>query len=338
MPRRALAALLLVLAWAGTAAPADDPTRLPGQPNDAAAAAYEKGERLNAAGKFDEAAQAFDEAARRAPLFTAAHHAAGNALAQAGKAREAEKRYRAAVAVDPRFVPSWNALGVVLLTSGRNEDALEAFDEALRVDPSHVLARLHRAEARIALGRGADAEADARELLRRDAANADARVVLGSAVAAQGRNDEALGIVDALLAEQPRHGAALLLRASLLLVAGKLGDAAECAAAALERAGDQPGVRKQVATLTVRLADAARRARDSAAEQRALETLVVLIPKSAAAHARLGAVIYRRWVARKESEREAAELDRARTEVERAIELDPEVPGAKELLELIRSR
>ena len=60
---------------------------LPGQPNENAVAAYERGERLLARGKLEQAAAAFDEAAKEAPLFHLAHYAAGNALAQAVLAR-----------------------------------------------------------------------------------------------------------------------------------------------------------------------------------------------------------------------------------------------------------
>ena len=55
---------------------------LPGAPNDAAVASYKRGEALLKARKYVEAARAFDDAARRAPLFHLAHYAAGNALAR----------------------------------------------------------------------------------------------------------------------------------------------------------------------------------------------------------------------------------------------------------------
>lgn len=334
--RRLAACFVLVLLLAGAASAQDAP--LPGAPNDAAAAAYERGERLLRAGKLLEAAEAFDEAAQRAPLFHLAHYAAGNALAQAGRTREAEKRYREAVAVDPRFAAGWNALGVVLLAQDRAEDAVDALDRALKSDPGYLLARLHRGEALVRAGRPDDGEKDARAVLAREPDNGDARVVLASAAAAKGDLDAAHAALDELLATQPSHGAGLLLRALLRARQDRLMEAAEAVAKAVELAGDQPRVRSQAARIASGISETARKRGEPSAQVRALETLVVLAPRDPRVHAQLGAALIVRWEATAEGARVPHEIERARKALERSLELDPEQDAVKRLLEMYRGR
>lgn len=332
-----LAALLaLLLALALPARAQDAP--LPGMPNDAAVAAYERGERLLQRGHLLEAAEAFDEAAERAPLFHLAHYAAGNALARAGRSREAEKRYRDAVAVDPKFAAGWNALGVVLLSQDRAEDAIRALDRALKAEPGYQLARLHRAEALVRAGRPDDGERDARSVLAKEPGNGDARVVIASAMAARDELKAAHAELDVLLTEQPSHGAGLLLRAVLRARQERLMDAAVAVAQAVERAGDQPRVRSQAARIATGISETARKRGEPAAQVRALETLAALRPEDPRVHAQLGAGLIVLHESRAESERDPRELERARRALERSLELDPEQDPVRRLLEMYRER
>jgi tetratricopeptide (TPR) repeat protein len=326
-----LLTLCASIAWAGD-------TPLPGQPNEAAAAAYEKGERLLRAGKHIDAAEAFDEAARLAPLFHLAHYAAGNSLAQAGRSREAEKRYRETVAVAPRFAAGWNALGVVLLAQDRADDAVKALDRALKAEPGYQLARLHRAEALVRAGRPADGEKDARAVLEKEPANGDARVVIASAIAARGDLKGALAELDTLLSAQPSHGAGLLLRAMLHARREDLARAAEAVAQAVERAGDQPRVRSQAARIASGISETARKRGEPAVQVRALETLVVLAPRDARVHAQLGAALIVLWETRTDDTKDPAEIERARRSLERSLELDPEQENVRKLLAMYREK
>ena len=321
-----------------TAAHAQGNAPLPGAPNDAAADAYERGERLLQRGKLELAAEQFDKAAKLAPLFHIAHFASGNALAQAGKTREAEKRYRRALAVAPKFAPGWNALGVVLLSQGRAGDAVTALDRALRADPKHDLARLHRGEALIRVGRPEDGAKDARALLAKDPTNGDAHVVLASAEAAMGSLEKANEVLDALFVRQPGHGPGLLLRVTLRARQDRYDDAAKALAKAVERAGDQPLVRGQALRIGSKLADAARSRGETAAQVRVLKTIVVLVPKNATAHARLGAALITLYESRSAAKRDPREIENARKQLERALELDPSQDSVRKLLEMYRDR
>ncbi len=332
---RGVAVVLLVLGMLIGVARAEDPV-LPGQPNDAAAQAYERGERLLAKGQYEEAAAAFDEAAKRAPLFHLAHYAAGNALARSGKLREAEKRYRRAVEVAPTFARGWNALGVVLMAGDRTEAALTAFERAVKADGKFTLARLHRGQALLRLGRLDDAETALRDVLRRDKKSVAARVALATARAGLGDLDEAGEIVAAALAAEPTNGNALLLRATLAFRGGDLDDAAAGLADVLAKAGDQRAVREGAARLANKVAEAARTRGELNAHVSALETLVALAPKNPRAHALIGAALLTRFESQAAETRTGRDRDRAVRALERSLELDPKNEAVRKLLERYR--
>ncbi len=331
------AALAVFLALTCVIARAEDPP-LPGLPNERAVKAFELGERLLRSGKPEDAARAFDEAAKLAPTFHLAHYAAGNALATAGKTREAEKRYRESVAVYPDFAPGWNALGVVLLSSDRVNEAVEAFDRSLRADPEHALARLHRGEAHVRSGHPKKGEEDARGVLRTDPKNGDARVVLATALSAQGRSDEAHATVDELLAAEPAHGAGLLFRATLFAREDELDKAARALGDAVRLAGDRSAVRNQAARLAAAIAEQARTRGEAPAQVAALDTLSTLAPRSAGVWARLGAALITLYETRPTESRDRRELDRACKALETSLELDPDQPPVKQLLDMYRDK
>ncbi len=336
MGMRLLACLALLAVLALSARAEDAP--LPGRPSEAAVAAYERGESLLRAGKLVEAARAFDDAAKAAPLFHLAHYASGNALAQAGRTREAEKRYRASVAVDPKFAAGWNALGVVLLAQDRAAAAVEALGRALKAQPVYPLARLHRAEALVRTGRLDDGERDARAVLAKQPANGDARVVLASAAAARGDVRAAQAELDVLLAADPAHGAGLLFRAVLCAREDRLDAAAIAVAQAIERAGYEPRVRSQAARIASGIAETARKRGEPAVQVRALRTLVVLAPKDARVHAQLGAALITLYETRARAAKDPRELERARRSLERSLDLDPEQDAVRRLLAMYRDR
>lgn len=325
----------LALGLATTGAHAQDRV-LPGQPNEAAVAAFKKGEALLAQGKLAEAAAQFDDAAKRAPLFYLAHYAAGNAFARAGNLRKAEERYKKALEINPGFAQGWNARGVVQLNAGETKEALESFDRALRADPKHAHAPYHRGAVLLQLGRPKEAETQLRAVVATQPKHIDARTSLASAVAAQGRVKESLAALAEIVAEHPKHAGAHFLRAELFVRTDRLLPAAEAVALAVQGAGDQATVRRQAANAAHRIATAARSNGDVDAQVRAMETLVSLLPKKAAAHAQLGAALLTRYETRTAATRDKRELERARRALERSLELDPDQETVRRLLEMYR--
>src|SRR5215207_1748027 len=59
----------------------------------------------------------------------------GARLEQAGRHREALELYRQAVRLDPNFAEGYWGLGSALVGLGEHEEALEAFRQALRLKP-----------------------------------------------------------------------------------------------------------------------------------------------------------------------------------------------------------
>ncbi len=305
---------------------------LPGAPNDAAVASYRRGEALLEARKYAEAAGAFDDAAKRAPLFYLAHYAAGNALTQAGQLDEAEKRYRESVAVDPKFARGWNALGAVQTAGGRHEDALASFDRALAVDGSFLLARRHRGQALLRLGRLDDAEAELRRVVRIKGDDADARVALASVLVLSAKVDEGRAMLDRILIEHPKNPSAHLLTATIALAGEDVEGAASALRRALEHGGNVRAVRADVGRLATRVADLSRRRGEVVAHVDALELLVAVAPREPTLHARLGAALITLYESQPIDGRESSVRDRALKSLRRSLELKPDQDAVRKLL------
>jgi tetratricopeptide (TPR) repeat protein len=309
---------------------------LPGLPSDKAADLYKQGERLLKKGKHAMAVKSFDAAAKAAPLFHLAHYASGNVLAQLGQRREAMKRYERAVAAKPDFAAGWNAIGVLQIDDGEYAAAVKSFDTALRADEDHHFARIHKAQALLRLQRPAEAESELRTLLAKKPGMADAQVDLAAARSMQGDPKGAMATVDALLKKHPKNGRGLLLRAQLLENEGKLFEAADALGTVLERAGKDKGFRLQAGRSADRVAKKAHKRRDLRAHVRALETLVLVIPKDAKTRARFGAALIELYESHPEDTRDDRLRQRAVRELEASLEIDPDQAAVKRVLERYR--
>jgi len=328
LPLRTVAILLLLASGAF----GQEKPPLPGAPNDAAVASYRRGEALLESRKFVDAAGAFDDAAKRAPLFYLAHYAAGNALTQAGRLDEAEKRYRETVAVDPKFSRGWNALGAVQLAGGRYEDALASFDHAIALDASFLLARRHRGQALLRLGRLAEAEAELRRVVRAAGGDADARVALAGVLVASAKVTEGRALLDRILIDHPKNPSAHLLTATVALAGEDVEGAASALRRALEHGGNVRAVRADVGRLGTRVADLARRRGELVAHVDVLELLVALAPREPTIHARLGAALITLYESQPVDARDRSVRNRAIKSLRRSLELKPDQEPVRKLL------
>jgi tetratricopeptide (TPR) repeat protein len=193
----------------------------------------------------------FEAALRLKPGSAAAHFNYGTALAAAGRREEAVAQYQQALALRPDYAIAHNNLGTMLLQLGRPQPALASFREAARIDPrlgeahlnvgliSRAIGDLPEAIARFrravdlnpewvtalsslasVLAAAPDAavrrpneavefaERAARLTLRRDANTLD---VLAVAHAAAGNFDRAVAIADEALALNPPAGLAAMI-------------------------------------------------------------------------------------------------------------------------------
>lgn len=100
---------------------------------------------------------------RAAAAVAAAAYQEGNRLAAAGDSAQAESAYRRALAARPRFAEAWNNLGNVLSVAARWDEAATCYRSALTCGLEHPLVRYNLATT---LRRLADWHGAAREFRR----------------------------------------------------------------------------------------------------------------------------------------------------------------------------
>ncbi len=96
--------------------------------------AFGLADRYRAMGRLDDAIRVLTPAARANPGDIGLHHLLGDTLADAGRFDEAEQAYMDAATADPT-AGNWNKLGAALLTWGRLDKAEIALDQALAANP-----------------------------------------------------------------------------------------------------------------------------------------------------------------------------------------------------------
>lgn len=142
-------------------------------------------------GRIDDAAHAFEAAARLHPRKDAILVNYGNALKAAGQLEAARDVYERAVAALPQSAPAWTALGLAQRQLGQDEEAEAALKTALKHQPDYAAALSN----------------------------------LGSLHQAAGRLDEAIACFSQALKTSPQMLAALLNRGAALRKAGRMEEA-----------------------------------------------------------------------------------------------------------------
>src|SRR5574341_333769 len=95
------------------------------------------------AGRYAEAAQAYEAILRITPQSVGAHNNLAICYSQLGKHTEAIDELKQALALSQNSPEINLNLGIAFLVAGRNEDALSAFQEALRLKPNWIAAQIH---------------------------------------------------------------------------------------------------------------------------------------------------------------------------------------------------
>ncbi len=121
-------------------------------------------------GRHEEAIADCDEALRLKPSMAAAHNNRGNAKHDLGRREEAIADYDEAIRLKPDYADAYNNRGVVKSTLGRYKEAIADYNEALRLKPDHAGAYKNRGITHLHLGRKDEARRDfevARDLARK---------------------------------------------------------------------------------------------------------------------------------------------------------------------------
>lgn len=107
---------------------------------------------LSVLGAHAEALAALDRAARLAPGNAAIAHNRGRSLEALGRAEDAERAYDEALSIDHRLMPSLRARADLLAARGDWMGALADLDRALTAQPGDAPLRLRRGELLLAQG------------------------------------------------------------------------------------------------------------------------------------------------------------------------------------------
>ncbi len=99
------------------------------------------GEAYDAAGKNQEAADAYQQAITLKPDVAGYYNNLGNALARLGKVEEAGKAYEKSATLDPVNAPrAYRNFGIVLYNAGKMKEATEPLKKATELDPKNAQA------------------------------------------------------------------------------------------------------------------------------------------------------------------------------------------------------
>lgn len=129
------------------------PTATPAATLDDANAWIRQGLASNAAGRFQEALDAFLQAVAIDPANSFALFNLGTTSALLGRYREAADYLKQAVRITPDLLPAWSNLGAMYNHLEQPAEALAAFRQVLRLQPGNADAHYQAALSLLALGR-----------------------------------------------------------------------------------------------------------------------------------------------------------------------------------------
>ena len=149
------------------------PAAMPPAALDDADAWIRRGMAGNAAGRYQEALDAFQQAVAIDPANSFALFNLGTTSALLGRYREAAGYLEQAVRIAPDLLPAWSNLGAMYNHLEQPTEALGAFRHVLRLQPGNADAHYQAALALLALGRREEACAEYEALRHLDPALAE---------------------------------------------------------------------------------------------------------------------------------------------------------------------
>jgi Flp pilus assembly protein TadD len=167
-----------------------------------------QGDRHLAAGRYDEALEAYRSAAGDAPACSLAHNRAGDVLTMTRRYRDAQRHYERAITLNPGDYDARHDLGRVLITRGEVGSAVQHLEAVVSADPSPELrlsALTHLGSAYCAQNLLPQAIEAWSRVVREGPPNAPVRYSLGVALARQGDTESAKAQWRAALEVDPNH-------------------------------------------------------------------------------------------------------------------------------------
>jgi len=158
---------------------------------------------LHQAGRFDEAAQLYQQILRGNPRDLDAIYSLGIIHLQSGRLEEAQVWLAETLKIRPRFPEALTSRGIALMQLRRREEALDCFDQAIAIMPNFVDALSSRATALLEMNRLDEALAAFDRVLAIDPKHAISWNNRGNTFVAMRRLEEAVASFDKALALKP---------------------------------------------------------------------------------------------------------------------------------------
>jgi tetratricopeptide (TPR) repeat protein len=205
--------------------------------------------------RHEEAVQAFREAARLENPGTAdLQYNYAVSLTALRRFEEAADAYENAVHLNPSSGEAWGNLGAAFAELGRWRDAAPCQDRAMRLAPS-LTHGLNLASTLYELNRLDEAERVLRDSLVLDSRSTYAKELLALVLTGQDRYDEAIKLAREICAVNPDAISSRVVLAGVLLEAGHLDEAINEAKAAADVAPSDPGPHCTLGAIYVKMSD-----------------------------------------------------------------------------------
>jgi tetratricopeptide (TPR) repeat protein len=201
-----------------------------------------------AAGRLQDAADAFEGALEINPQLPEAHTHLIYVYGQLGQAAKAEEHYRAAVRLDPKGTEAYFNYGVFLLAQRRPADTEEAFRKTLEINPRYAEAHSNLGYLLESEGRSSEAVAEYRKALEIKPDFIQANFSLGRILLKEERFEEGIPLLLKALRTEDEDAKTSYLYAVGIAFAD-VGDL-ENGLRYLRLARDRAEVRKQASLLT----------------------------------------------------------------------------------------
>ncbi len=265
-------------------------------------------------GSAEKAAEMYRRVLESNPRDANTHYNLSLALAQLGDREGELTELRSAIALDPTMTRAYNRLGLYEMQEGHSAEAEKDFQTVIDHDPGSNDAKINLATLYGQTGRSADAEVLLRQVTQAAPDSYPAQLNLGLVLAGEGKWREALVPLEAAARLQPANPRPLSL---LGIVHGKMGESPQSVDYLKKALALSPDSAEAHLNLGIALADGYD-LQGAAEEFAAAEKLAA---GAAIVHYNVGRVAF-----------DQGDQQKARAELEEAIQLQPDYPGALQIL------